>query len=103
MDRLKKIEYWIENGALFEKINGIWTAFSESSCEDLGSGETFEQMIDNMPNPKHLQSVEFQYVPIGSHFIYLDQEWKKVNSIKCTRIQDNFVYYLNEESMVDLM
>jgi hypothetical protein len=103
MHRLKKIEYWIENGALFEKINGIWTAFAEESCEDLGSGETFEEMIDNMPNPKCLKSVEFKDVPIGSNFMYLDQEWKKVNPIKCARIQDNFSYYLNEESFVDLI
>ena len=106
MDKLKKLELWIEKGALFEKINNTWTAFLEDDFfKDLGSGDTFENMIDSMPSPVEDQSFdikcEFDEIEIGKEFMYLDEKWTKTTKNKAVRSHDGFLFSFYDNTIVN--
>jgi hypothetical protein len=104
MDRLKKLEFWIEKGALFEKIDGVWNAFLEDEfIRDLGTGNSFEEMVDNMESPILDNNVkcEFKDIQVNDRFIYLDEEWLKITKSKAIRSNDGFTFTFYDTTIVN--
>lgn len=101
MNIFKKLEYWLENGVIVDKVNGKWTAFrSDDYWEDLGVADNLEELIKNLPDPENNMEVPFKTININEKFTYLDQLWIKVSRSKCIRISDDFVFYLGEDALV---